>query len=88
MRLTKNTNKSTRTWVDGILNQLDLVLSEYSYKDCYKTLKTLQICNSSKAETVERLTVYGGCITKQQHEHNMKPKGGFDGAIMAFIHEL
>ncbi len=88
MRLTKNTNKAIRQWVDGILSQLDLVLCEYSYRDAYETLKILQRCNSSKTEIVERLTVYGGCITKHEHEHNMKPQGGFDGAIMAFINEL
>ena len=88
MRLTKNTNKATRNWVDSVLSNLDLVLSEYSYRDCLETIKINQICNVSRSEVIEALTANGGCITKQQHEHNMKPKGGYDLAIMAFIETL
>ena len=63
MRLTKNTNKATRAWVDGILCQLDLVIANGSYRDIFETLKVHQIANSSTAEVTESLTIYL-CMTK------------------------
>jgi len=63
MRLTDNTNKATRAWVDGILCQLDLVISEGSYRDVFETLKAHQIANSSSDEVTESLTIYL-CMTK------------------------
>ena len=63
MRLTKNTNKATREWVDGILCQLDLVISDGSYRDIFEALKVHQIANSSASEVTESLTIYL-CMTK------------------------
>jgi hypothetical protein len=63
MRLTKNTNKATRAWVDGILRQLDLVIADGSYRDIFETLKAHQIADSSAAEVIESLTIYL-CMTK------------------------
>lgn len=63
MGLTKNTNKATRAWVDGILCQLDLVIAEGSYRDILDTLKAHQIANSSADEVIESLTIYL-CMTK------------------------
>ena len=68
MRLTKNTNKATRTWVDSILSQLDLVLCEYSYRDAYTALKSCQICNDGKAAIVSRMTATRGCITQSERD--------------------
>ena len=63
MRLTKNTNKATRAWVDGILCQLDLVIADGSYRDILETLKAHQIASSSASEVTESLTIYL-CMTK------------------------
>ena len=65
MRLTKNTNKATRTWVDGILNQLDLVIVEGSYRDVLEHLKAHQLAQSSPDEVIESLTIYL-CMTKSE----------------------
>jgi hypothetical protein len=65
MRPTKNTNRATRAWVDGILCQLDLVIADGSYRDILETLKAHQIANSSPSEVTESLTVYL-CMTKSE----------------------
>ena len=65
MRPTKNTNRATRAWVDGILCQLDLVIADGSYRDILETLKAHEIANSSPSEVTESLTVYL-CMTKSE----------------------
>jgi hypothetical protein len=71
MSMTKNTNKATRQWVDSILSQLDLVLCEYSYRDCCDRLRTLRLAQSSESEVKEFLTANGGCITKSEHNRRV-----------------
>jgi len=66
MRLTKNTNKTIRTWVDSILNQLDLVICEGNYREVYERLSTHRICNSDKKEVIDSLTIGNRCITKSE----------------------
>ena len=74
MRLTKNTNKATRAWVDGILCQLDLVIADGSYRDILETLKAHQIANSSPAEVTESLTIYL-CMTKLEAQFKRSLSG-------------
>lgn len=76
MRLTKNTNKATRAWVDGILCQLDLVIANGSYRDILGTLKAHQIANSSAAEVTESLTIYL-CMTKFEADIKRGQKENF-----------
>ena len=74
MRLTKNTNRATRAWVDGILCQLDLVIADGSYRDILETLKVHQIANSSPSEVAESLTIYL-CMTKSEAQFKRSLSG-------------
>ena len=69
MKLTKNTNKATRAWVDSILSQLDLVLCEYNYRDAYDALKSCQLCGEGKEGTIQHLTEHDGCAKPSDVEH-------------------
>jgi len=68
MKLTKNTNKATREWVDNILSQLDLVLCEYSYREAFYSLKACQKCNDGTAEVINHMTASNGCTTRSEHQ--------------------
>ena len=71
MRLTKNTNKATRLWVDSILAQLGLVLCEYSYRDAYNSLKCCQKCGDNRTEVINHVTANNGCITKSERSRRV-----------------
>ena len=68
MKLTRNTNRSIRAWVDAVLLQLDLVLCEYSYREAYTALKRCQRCNDTKADVIDYMTANRGCISKSEHD--------------------
>ena len=86
MRLTKNTNKSIRSWVDSVLSQLDLVLCEYSYRDAYSALKCCQRCGDDKSEVINHMTANNGCITKSEQSRRVSLSSS--NSLMEMIDQL
>ena len=74
MRITKNTNKATRAWVDSILNHLGLVIVDGSYRDVFDRLKAHQLGQSTASEVIESLTIYL-CMTKSEAQFKRSLSG-------------
>jgi hypothetical protein len=68
MRLTKNTNQKIRTYCEGILDQLELVKCECTWKELFLKLEKCRTMQLSKSESIETLTVCDFCITKFQYK--------------------
>lgn len=76
MRLTKNTNKEVRAWVDNIISQLELVKGDVSYKEHYETLQQCSLLNrlgmKTKEEVVQTMRDSCGCVSPSEVEHAQK----------------
>jgi hypothetical protein len=69
MRLTKNTNKSIRHWVDNVLDHFDLVLGDVSYREHYETLQRAKLMGSNESQLVESMRSICGCVSKDYAAH-------------------
>ena len=90
MRLTKNTNKSVRAWVDGILSQLNLVKGDENYREHYETLTRckhqMAWGNATKADVIETMRSVCGCVTPGEVEHAQRLS--CNGALDNFLNQL
>jgi len=71
MRLTKNTNKQIRSYCEGILDQLDLVKCECTWKELFLKLEKCRTMKLSKSESIESLCAADFCITKIIYQSRM-----------------
>ena len=66
--MTTNTNKKTRSYVDGILKNLGLVFGDVDYREHYETIQRHISMRSSKEQVTKSMLSICGCKTFEQAE--------------------
>ena len=76
MKLTKNTNKRVRKYVDGVLGNLGLVFGDTDYRSHYETIQRHVSMRSSKDTVTKSLIAIDGCETKEEAKRKEELNGG------------
>jgi hypothetical protein len=67
MRLTKNTNTQIRSYCEGILNQLELVKCDCTWKELFLKLEKCRTLQLNKSEAIASLCAAESCISKFEY---------------------
>ena len=66
--MTTNTNKKTRSYVNGIIKNLGLVFGDVNYREHYETIQRHISMRSNKEQVTESMISICGCQTVDQVE--------------------
>lgn len=91
MKLTKNTNKKIRSYVDNVLKHFDLVRGDNTcYRELYEAIDTARYYTKpNREEFIETMCKAYGCMTKSQAEAKRSLfSGGVMGQVESFLETL
>ena len=91
MKLTKNTNKRVRQYVDGVLKHFELVRGDDTcYRELYEAIDGYRYhSNCNREQFIKGMCESYGCMTVSQAEHKRRlMSGGLMGSVENLLETL